>query len=109
MKIILEAFFDNNFGDDLFISTVFDRYPDAEFYAFWETLHPAVLNKVQVMDRLHIRPGNCRIMEEEHFDGYIMVGGDVFMNWGNFRERIARMEAVKKHGGFVALLGFNLY
>ena len=109
MKIILEAFFDNNFGDDLFIGTVFNRYPDAEFYAFWDSLHPAVLNQVQVMERLHIRPGNCRMMEEEHFDGYIMVGGDVFMNWGNFRERIARMEAVKKHGGFVALLGFNLY
>ncbi len=109
MKIILEAFFDNNFGDDLFISTIFNRYPDAEFYAFWDTLHPAVLNKVQVMDRLHIRPGNCRIMEEEHFDGYIMVGGDVFMNYGNYRERIIRMEAIKKQGGFVALLGFNLY
>lgn len=109
MKIILEAFFDNNFGDDLFIDTVFNRYPDAEFYAFWDTLHPAVLNKVQVMNRLHIRPGNCRIMEEEHFDGYIMVGGDVFMNYGNYRERIIRMEAVKKQGGFVALLGFNLY
>ncbi len=109
MKIILEAFFDNNFGDDLFIDTVFGRYPDAEFYAFWDTLHPAVLNKVQVMDRLHIRPGNCRIMEEEHFDGYIMVGGDVFMNFGNYRERIIRMEAIKKQGGFVALLGFNLY
>lgn len=109
MKIILEAFFDNNFGDDLFINTVFNRYPDAEFFAFWDSLHPAVLKKPQIMNRLQIRPGNCRIMEEEHFDGYIMVGGDVFMNWGNFRERIARMEAVKKHGGFVALLGFNLY
>ena len=109
MKIILEAFFDNNFGDDLFISTIFNRYPDAEFYAFWDSLHPAVLQKAQILERLHIRPGNCRIMEEEHFDGYIMVGGDVFMNWGNFRERIARMEAVKKHGGFVAMLGFNLY
>ena len=109
MKIILEAFFDNNFGDDLFIDTVFNRYPDAEFYAFWDTLHPAVLKKAQVMNRLHIRPGNCRIMEEEHFDGYIMVGGDVFMNYGNYRERIIRMEAVKKQGGFVALLGFNLY
>ncbi len=109
MKIILEAFFDNNFGDDLFINTIFNRYPNAEFYAFWDSLHPAVLNKVRALNRLHIRPGNCRVMEEEHFDGYIMVGGDVFMNWGNFRERIARMEAVKKHGGFVALLGFNLY
>ncbi|MBR4078069.1 MAG: polysaccharide pyruvyl transferase family protein [Oscillospiraceae bacterium] len=109
MKIILEAFFDNNFGDDLFIDTVFNRYPNAEFYAFWDTLHPAVLKKAQVMNRLHIRPGNCRIMEEEHFDGYIMVGGDVFMNYGNYRERIIRMEAVKKQGGFVALLGFNLY
>ena len=109
MKIILEAFFDNNFGDDLFIDTVFKRYPEAEFYAFWDSIHPAVLHKVQVMDRLHIRPGNCRIMEEDRFDGYIMVGGDVFMNWGNYTERIARMEAVKKWGGFVALLGFNLY
>jgi len=109
MKIILEAFFDNNFGDDLFINTVFNRYPQAEFYAFWDTLHPAVFRKAAVMERLHIRPGNCRIMEEEHFDGYIMVGGDVFMNFGNYRERILRMEAVKKHGGFVALLGFNLY
>ena len=109
MKIILDAWFDNNFGDDLFINTVLNRYPEDEFYVFWERVHPAVLDQAKAYSRLKILPGNCSMMENMAFDGYIQVGGDVYMNWGDYSRRIRTMRAVKKAGGFVALLGFSLY
>ena len=109
MKIILDAWFDNNFGDDLFINTVLNRYPDAEFYAFWNHAHLAVLKRVMQFRNLNIMPGNCRIMDDMAFDGYVMVGGDVFMDGVDYSWRIQNMKAVKNRGGFVALQGFNLY
>ena len=59
MKIILDAWFDNNFGDDLFINTVLNRYPEDEFYVFWERVHPAVLDQAKGYSQLKILPGNC--------------------------------------------------
>lgn len=109
MKIILDAFFDNNFGDDFFISTILARYPQAEFYVFWNRVHPAVMQRAGALGNLKILPGNCMIMDEIRFDGYVLIGGDVFLDWGDYSRRIAYMRAVKKQGGFVALQGFNLY
>ena len=109
MKIILDAFFDNNFGDDFFISTILSRYPDAEFYVFWNRVHPAVLQRAADFGNLKILPANCMIIDEMRFDGYILIGGDVFLNWADFSRRITCMQSVKRQGGFVALQGFNLY
>lgn len=109
MNIILDAFFDNNFGDDLFITTVLHRYPKDSFYVFWNKVHPAVMERTGDYPNLKILPGNCLLMDDMAFDGYVMVGGDVFMNWGDYSRRIAMMRAVKNSGGFVALQGFSLY
>lgn len=109
MNIILDAFFDNNFGDDLFITTVLSRYPKATFYVFWNKVHPAVMERASDYPNLRILPGNCLLMDDFSFDGYVMVGGDVFMNWGDYSRRIGYMRAVKDSGGFVALQGFSLY
>ena len=43
MKILLDAYFDNNFGDDLFFATLKERYPQAKFYIFWDKDNTEVL------------------------------------------------------------------
>lgn len=109
MKILLDAYFDNNFGDDLFIDTLLGRYPQARFYVFWKKAHPQVLERARQFQNLIIMPGNCELQWTLRFDGYIMIGGDVLPDGIDYSERVAWMSHVKGNGGFVAMLGFSLY
>ena len=109
MKILLDAYFDNNFGDDLFIDTLLGRYPQARFYVFWKKAHPQVLERARRFQNLIIMPGNCELQWMLRFDGYIMIGGDVLPDGIDYSERVAWMSHVKGNGGFVAMLGFSLY
>ena len=109
MRILLDAYFDNNFGDDLFITTLLERYPDALFYAFWNKTHPAVLEKALDYRNLVMLPGQCELRGAMPFDGYVMIGGDVLPDGIDYGWRIDGMRQVKERGGFVAMLGFSLY
>lgn len=109
MKILLDAYFDNNFGDDLFVSIILERYPNAQFYVFWNKQMPGVLARAMEFPNLTILPGTCQMQERMPFDAYIMVGGDVLPDGMDYSGRIAGMRRVKEQGGFVAMLGFSLY
>lgn len=109
MRILLDAYFDNNFGDDLFISTILERYPAAQFFVFWNKDNPDVLKKAMQYPNMVILPGDCEMRETFPFDGYIMIGGDVLADGVDYSWRIDGMRRVKEAGGFVAMLGFSLY
>ena len=109
MRILLDAYFDNNFGDDLFISTLLERYPEELFYVFWNKVHPAVLEKALGYRNMVILPGDCEMRAGLPYDGYIMIGGDVLPDGIDYSWRINGMRHVKENGGFVAMLGFSLY
>lgn len=109
MRIFLDAYFDNNFGDDLFVDTLLGRYPDAMFYAFWKNTPASVLNRAAQFENLVIIPSGCVMQGGWPFDAYVMIGGDVLPDGVDYSERIAWMKHVKKCGGFVAMLGFSLY
>lgn len=109
MRILLDAYFDNNFGDDLFADTLLSRYPEALFYAFWKKTPSSVLKRAAGFRNLVILPENCIMQGGWPFDAYVMIGGDVLPDGVDYTSRIACMEHVKKHGGFVAMLGFSLY
>lgn len=108
-RILVDAYFDNNFGDDLFFELLGKQYPDAMFYIFLDKNNPAVYERLKEKKNTVILPGNCMLQEGDLFDGYIMIGGDVLPEGMNFKRRIDQMTAVKNNGGFVAMLGFNLY
>jgi len=109
MRILLDAYFDNNFGDDLFADILLKRYPDALFYAFWKNTPESVLGRAARFRNLVILPGGCAMQESWPFDAFVMIGGDVLPDGVDYSERIARMKHVKECGGFVAMLGFSLY
>lgn len=109
MKILLDAYFDNNFGDDLFVSTILSRYPQAQFYVLWNKVHPQVLQRAWRFPNLVILPEDCELQSKIPFDAYVMIGGDVLPDGIDYTKRIERMQAVKQSGGFVAMLGFSLY
>lgn len=109
MRILLDAYFDNNFGDDLFADTLLTRYPQEQFYVFWDKAHPDVLARTMRYRNMVVLPGNCAIRSGLPFDGYIMIGGDVLPDGVDYSRRIGGMKWVKESGGFVAMLGFSLY
>ena len=109
MRIFLDAYFDNNYGDDLFINLLLKRYPDALFYCFLSNTPKSVLDRASDFSNLVILPQGCVMQQNWNYDAYIMIGGDVLSNGIDYSERIAIMRHVKACGGFVALLGFSLY
>ena len=109
MRILLDAYFDMNFGDDLFVRTVTDRYPDALFYVFWKKTPAKVLKRALQSPNMVILPEACDMQTIGTYDAYVSVGGDIYPDGVDYSARIARMEAVKKQNGFVAMLGFSLY
>ena len=109
MKVLLDAYFDNNFGDDLFLDLLLKRYPEWQFYVFWKKKHPNVLDRATKIKNLVIMPDNCILQCNWPFDAYIMIGGDVLPDGVDYNQRISWMKYVKQNGGFVAMLGFSLY
>lgn len=109
MKILLDAYFDNNFGDDLFVDILLNRYPNDQFFVFWQWVTERVLQRAERFPNLVIFPGDCAYQEKMNFDAYIMIGGDVLPNGMNYKNRINAMKHVKECGGYVAMLGFSLY
>lgn len=109
MRVFLDAYFDNNFGDDLFIDVLLKRYPKALFYTFWDDAPADVIARATRFANLVILPGSSLMKECWQFDAYVMVGGDVLPNGVDYSARIAHMKRVKESGGLVALLGFSLY
>ena len=109
MRIFLDAYFDNNFGDDLFIELLLKRYPDVLFYTFWKRTPQNVVNRASRFTNLVILPGDCMMQTNWNYDAYVMIGGDVLPDGVDYSTRICNMKHVKECGGFVALLGFSLY
>ena len=109
MRILLDAYFDNNFGDDLFIDLLLKRYPNALFYTFWKDTPQSVLDRASEFSNLVILPRGCEMQKSWNYDAYIMIGGDVLPSGIDYSERISCMRNVKACGGYVAMLGFSLY
>ena len=109
MRIILDAYFDNNFGDDYFISTILRRYPNDIFYSVVNNKVASVWEKISAYPNLVMLPSNCELAVGGYFDGYIMVGGDVLPDGVDYSFRMNMMRNVKQCGGFVAMLGFSMY
>ena len=110
MKIFLEAFVDTNFGDNLFVHTIVNRYSKHEFYMIPNSGYEESYNKLLLHEK------NIRLVELEQeeavlkeIDGIIIVGGDMFWDYGDYTTIIRRIGAVKKNQGWLAILGISLF
>lgn len=109
MNILLDGFYDLNYGDDLFIETITGLFPKCKFYSFLEYYPPRVIEKAGKIANLYLLPECGAFLKKNMFDAYICVGGDVFPDHGDYTKRKAYVNAVKAVGGVVAFWGFNLF
>ena len=109
MNVLLEAYLERNFGDDLFVTLLINRYGNHRFYLLDDRKKGYAL----VGDS---RFGNvCLITEEEAFSdmqkfgAYLLVGGDFYHANGDYHARVRRAKAIHENGGYVLILGASLY
>ena len=109
MNILLDAFYDLNYGDDLFVETITGLFPKCKFYSFLEHYPPRVSEKAQKIANLYLLPECGAYLKKNMFDAYICVGGDVFPDRGDYTKRKAYVRSVKECHGVVAFWGFSLF
>ena len=109
MNILLDAYFDLNYGDDLFIETITGMFPTYKFYSFLEYYPPRVIEWAKKIPNLFLLPECDVFLEKNMFDAYICVGGDVFPDNGDFTKRKKYVKSVKEINGTVAFWGFSLF
>lgn len=109
MNILLDAYFDRNFGDDVFIKCITNKFPNDKFYAFLEYYPKEVCDWAEKLPNLYLLPECNVFLQKNMFDAYICVGGDIFPDGGDFTKRKSYVKAVKECGGAVAYLGFSMF
>ena len=60
MNIILDAYFDKNFGDDIFIKVITNMFPKHKFYTFLEFYPQEVCNWASQISNLYLLP-ECKV------------------------------------------------
>lgn len=95
-KIYITAFTATNFGDDLFVKVLCDRYPQHRFYidcydsedtAFESIPNLTVLNrgnaKGKWMERLQKYTGKLGFFVDFAYDAQVYIGGSIFIEFQN--------------------------
>ncbi|MBR1930197.1 MAG: polysaccharide pyruvyl transferase family protein [Lachnospiraceae bacterium] len=109
MNILLDAYYDENYGDDIFIETITGMFSSCKFYSFLEYYPQEVRDWAQQIPNLYLLPESDVFLQKNLFDAYICVGGDIFPDKGDYTKRKAYVQSVKQGNGKVAFLGFNLF
>ena len=104
MTILLEAYLDSNFGDDLFVHMLLQRYQEHQFELMMSANQRVAfsrpnLTKIDYLDaESHL----------ERYGIYVFVGGDFFSPLADHASRYRRAHAIKENGGHVFILGCSL-
>lgn len=109
MNILLDAFYDLNYGDDIFIETVTGLFPGCKFYSFLEHYPENVIDWANKIPNLYLLPECDMFLGKNMFDAYMCIGGDVFPDNGDFTKRKKYVQAVKEVHGTVIFWGFSLF
>ncbi|MGG3912311.1 polysaccharide pyruvyl transferase family protein [Rossellomorea vietnamensis] len=101
--ILVNAYFSNNLGDDLFLKILFDRYPMVD----WHLLTPNTKYKetfkqypnVNIIRNLNVNilgirkidlfhKLNYHLLKFSKYDGLVIIGGSIFMEGKNWRRSL---------------------
>lgn len=85
-KIFIMAYARGNLGDDIFIKMLLERYPNVNFYIKIQD-YDFVKNLDEEYENLHVIIGKDTDIElynmnVEDYDGYVYIGGSIFMEGG---------------------------
>ncbi|RVT63843.1 polysaccharide pyruvyl transferase family protein [Niallia taxi] len=109
MKILVDAFIEKNFGDDLFLKIVFERYSETiEWYVITDSEEK--LDAFKAYKNVYLY--NRKKHNIWNFDGVLNIGGSIFMQNGKrwIRQLVSRLRyalPMKLKGKPVYILGCN--
>lgn len=109
MNVLLDAFYDLNYGDDIFVETATGLFPGCKFYSFLEHYPENVIAWANKIPNLYLLPECDVFLQKNMFDAYLCIGGDVFPDNGDFTKRKKYVQAVKQAQGAVIFWGFSLF
>ena len=104
MEILLEAYLDSNFGDDLFMHMLLQRYPDHRFYLMTSAGQRMMFSRPN-LSRIDYLDAESQL---ERYGAYVFVGGDFFSPLADHISRYRRAHAIRENGGHVFILGCSL-
>ena len=97
-KILLNAYINLNFGDDLFLKILFDRYPEIKWYLpkanpIYKTIFKNYNNVIINDDLLFKVRRKLKLTEKNRliskYDAGLYIGGSIFMQLSNWKEQLA--------------------
>lgn len=110
MKIFVNAFVDTNFGDNLFLRIVMSRYPKYDFYM---VANDGYERSYQLLKKYG---KNLYLIDKEkvdsifdEMDAMLIIGGDLFGDYGDYSLFLKRMYKIKARNGWVAIMGISLF
>ncbi len=79
MKVFLIAYYNGNFGDDLFVCEIAKRYPDVQFYSIVEKKE--YIKAFEKYKNLHfsIEKNFINKMDMSSYDACLYIGGSIFV------------------------------
>ncbi|WP_394186461.1 polysaccharide pyruvyl transferase family protein [Metabacillus halosaccharovorans] len=101
-KILVNAYFAMNFGDDLFLKILFDRYPNVEWHLLTTSENMRKTFKdyknVKILKSLNVNLGirkvnvfykmNEILFNYKKYDAFVYIGGSIFMELPYWRESL---------------------
>lgn len=110
MNILLEAYLDRNFGDDLFVTLLINHYKEHQFYLMDNDGRGFSLVNCSKYGNLHTLTEEDALAQIEKYRVYILVGGDFYPPYySRYGGRVERTAGIHKNGGNVLVLGASLY
>ncbi|SEP67487.1 colanic acid/amylovoran biosynthesis protein [Virgibacillus subterraneus] len=92
-RVLVNAYFAQNLGDDLFLKVLFDRYPNVEFHLLTASENYNIVfqnyRKVKIIKSLSMKIGNRTvnlfnklhegIVKYRNYNAFLNIGGSIFM------------------------------
>ena len=101
MRILVNAYFSKNLGDDLFLKILFERYPKVNWYLLTDNTDYNDIfdkhNNVRILKGLSLNILGIRKVDIFHkindlllkyykYDGLVTIGGSIFMEGPGWKE-----------------------
>lgn len=83
MKIFIMLYARQNLGDDLFVKMILEKYPKEQFFInFVDEKYSKIIEKYNNVEIINKNKENFEEIDINLYDGFIYVGGSIFMEGG---------------------------
>ncbi len=101
-KVFVFCWSDKNFGDDMFIDILTRKFNNIDFYAKSNIYSDEFATRY---DNLYTSDNYTKLIKENFFDSYLLVGGDMFPEFANYNNRLNTLKLFKQQGKPISFIG----